>query len=241
MFSNSFNRLTAFVASAALVSVLALPSPALARNDTLKKLLLLGVAAIVVKTVIDNQHRISPTLPITNPGLTRAEIADLQLALRRAGFYAGSVDGIWGNQTKQALLVWQRDNGYRATGILTDVQFDRLKHPGGTFSTSGGYISTTPLPDRNYYGAASLTRSQLIGLQSDLQFLGYYSGGVDGVWGQHSQAALESYRLNERSNQNFDLRAQPGALDIASVAISARQLEDDISRDLDQRLARTGY
>ena len=53
------SRLTALSASASLVLVLALavPAPALARNDTLKKLLLLGAAALVVKTVIDNQNR----------------------------------------------------------------------------------------------------------------------------------------------------------------------------------------
>ena len=242
MYHNFFNRVTAVVSSAALVSILALPSPALARDDTLKKLLLLGAAAVVVKTIIDNQHQSSSAPVYVTPRLSRAQISDIQYNLRRGGFYTGRIDGIWGNQTKQALLYWQRANGYRATGVLTAAQLAVLDNVrGATLSSSGGYISSTPVPRQSYYAASNLTRSQLVGLQADLRFLGYYSGTVDGVWGQHSQASLERYRLDQRQQGDVNLHAQPGALDLASVAISARQLEDDISADLGKRLANSRY
>ncbi len=242
MFSKQFSRLTALVSSAALVSILAIPSPALARNDTLRKLLVLGAAALVVKAVIDNQRR-NVSTPIYNvPGLTHAQIADVQLGLRQAGYYNGRIDGVWGNQTKQALLYWQRANGYRPTGILTSAQQDRLEQTtAGRFSASNSTIYATPLRDRNDYGATNLTHSQMIGLQTDLQFLGYYSGPLDGVWGRHSQAALERFRLEQRSHGGQELHAQPGVMDLASVAVSARQMEEDISRDLDQRLSRSAF
>lgn len=244
MFTRSLSRLTALLGSAALVSVLALPAPALARSDTLRKLLLLGAAAVVVKAVIDNQHRTSggSTPVYTNPGLSHADILDVQYDLRRAGFYSGRLDGIYGGQTRQAVMNWQQAYGFPQTGVLTRTQLDRLNRTAtGTLSSSGGSISTTPLPDQHYYGASTLTRPQLTGLQADLQFLGYYSGPVDGVWGQRSQSALELYRRERDSAAHFNLRAQPGTLDLASVAISARQLEDEIAADLEQRIARSGY
>lgn len=242
MYRKVFDRVTALVSAAALVSVLALPSPALARNDTLKKLLLLGAAAVVVKTIIDNQQQRTPTPIYNTPGLSRAQIFDIQSNLRRGGFYTGRIDGIWGNQTKQALLYWQRANGYPATGVLTAAQLALLDNVrGATLSSSGGHFASTPVPRQNYFGASNLTRLQLVGLQTDLQFLGYYSGPVDGVWGQHSQAALVRYRLDQRQPRDGDLQAQPGALDLASVAISARQLEDEISSDLSQRLVNSRY
>lgn len=240
MYRNFSNRVTALVSSVAMVSMLALPSPALARNETLKKLLLLGAAAIVVKTIIDNQHQSTSAPVFVTPRLSRAQISDIQFNLRRGGFYAGRIDGVWGNQTRQALLYWQRANGYAATGVLTAAQLAVLDNVrGATLSSSGGNISSAPLPRDYRFGAGNLTRSQLVGLQADLQFLGYYSGPVDGVWGQRSQAALERYRLDQRQQRNVDLHALPGALDLASVSISARQLEDDISTDLRQRLARS--
>lgn len=245
MFARPFNRLTAFLSSAALVSVLALPAPAMADNDTLRKLLLLGVAAVVVKTVIDNQNRSNTrSAPFyTNPGYSRADVSDVQYDLRRAGFYNGRIDGVWGQQTRKAVLDFQRAHGYTANGILTQVQLDRLNRLSsrGSLSSSGRHVSTTPLPDRSYYGNTILNRSQLRGLQSDLQFLGHYSGPIDGVWGRHSQAALERFRLNQRNHGGVDLHAQPGVMDLASVAVSARRMEEDISRDLDQRLSRSAY
>ena len=208
----------------------------------MKKLLLLGAAAFVVKTIIDNQHQSNSAPVYVTPRLSRAQISDIQYNLRRGGFYTGRIDGIWGNQTKQALVYWQRANGYRATGVLTAAQLAVLDNVrGATLSSSGGNISSTPVPRQTYYGASSLTRSQLVGLQEDLRFLGYYTGPVDGVWGRHSQAALERYRLDQRQQRDVNLNAQPGALDLASVAISARQLEDDISADLGKRLTNSRY
>ena len=45
-----------------------------------------------------------------------SSVAALQVALRSRGYYAGSVDGIPGPQTRDALLRFQRRNGIRATG-----------------------------------------------------------------------------------------------------------------------------
>ena len=47
-----------------------------------------------------------------------ASVAALQVALRSKGFYAGTVDGISGPMTRDALLRFQRKHGIRATGKI---------------------------------------------------------------------------------------------------------------------------
>lgn len=47
-----------------------------------------------------------------------SSVAALQVALRARGFYAGSVDGVSGPMTRDALLRFQRKHGIRATGKI---------------------------------------------------------------------------------------------------------------------------
>jgi peptidoglycan hydrolase-like protein with peptidoglycan-binding domain len=242
MIAKPFAQLTTLASSAALVSVLALPSPALADNDALKKFLLLGAAALVVKTVIDNQQHSTPAPAAPTTALSHTEIVNVQYDLNRAGYYFGRIDGTWGDQTKQAAANWQRAYGYPATGVFTNDQREQLQRivSGGYYSASNSPIVSTPLTPPVYNGT-SLTRSQLSTLQSDLQFLGYYSGSIDGIWGRQSQAALEQFRLEQGVNSKLDYRAQPGAIDLTSIALSARELEQDISTSLQQKLARADH
>ena len=61
-----------------------------------------------------------------------SSVAALQVALRSRGYYAGSVDGIPGPQTRDALLRFQRRNGIRATGkvgMATRCKLGKLGAP----------------------------------------------------------------------------------------------------------------
>ncbi|SIS79171.1 Putative peptidoglycan binding domain-containing protein [Roseivivax lentus] len=54
--------------------------------------------------------------------LTRAQRAELQVALRWAGFYQGGIDAAFGRGTRGAMAGWQEGNGFEVTGILTTRQ-----------------------------------------------------------------------------------------------------------------------
>ena len=50
--------------------------------------------------------------------LSKDDIREAQLELRHSGLYNGSLDGVIGPQTKQALVRFQKDNGLEQTGTL---------------------------------------------------------------------------------------------------------------------------
>ncbi|QQA43715.1 trypsin-like peptidase domain-containing protein [Pelagovum pacificum] len=54
--------------------------------------------------------------------LTREEKMMLQVALRWAGHYNSSIDGLYGRGTRSAMVTWQQEKGYEPTGVLTTSQ-----------------------------------------------------------------------------------------------------------------------
>ncbi|WP_120499634.1 serine protease [Roseovarius sp. EL26] len=54
--------------------------------------------------------------------LTREDRAELQTALKWAGFYGGTVDAAFGRGTRGSMARWQEASGYDATGIMTTGQ-----------------------------------------------------------------------------------------------------------------------
>jgi Putative peptidoglycan binding domain len=50
--------------------------------------------------------------------VSKDDIREAQLELRHSGLYNGSIDGVIGPQTQQALLRFQRDNGLEQTATL---------------------------------------------------------------------------------------------------------------------------
>ncbi|MEP6265797.1 MAG: serine protease [Paracoccaceae bacterium] len=51
---------------------------------------------------------------------------ELQIALRWAGVYDNTIDGLFGAGTRRSMSAWQEQNGYEATGILTTLQRNDL-------------------------------------------------------------------------------------------------------------------
>jgi len=54
--------------------------------------------------------------------LTRPERAELQEALKWAGFYGGAIDAAFGRGTRGSMARWQEANNFEATGVLTTRQ-----------------------------------------------------------------------------------------------------------------------
>ena len=56
----------------------------------------------------------------------RFQFEKLQLALQRAGFYSGPIDGIWGWRTEQAVASFQKANDIEPTATITVETWGKL-------------------------------------------------------------------------------------------------------------------
>lgn len=59
--------------------------------------------------------------------LGAAERREAERRLADLGYWAGPVDGVWDEATRQALVAFQKIEGFRPNGYLTRVTFDALR------------------------------------------------------------------------------------------------------------------
>jgi peptidoglycan hydrolase-like protein with peptidoglycan-binding domain len=71
--------------------------------------------------------------------LSKQDIRETQLELRHSGLYNGPLDGVIGPQTRQALVLFQKDNGLEQTATLDALTMVAMF---GNIGTSQG--STSP-------------------------------------------------------------------------------------------------
>jgi len=88
---------------------------------------------------------------IMNP--SRDEVREAQQQLRNQGLYHARIDGILGPETKQALGLFQKNNGLSQTATLDQPTMDKLLG-----NTGIGQGSSTP--PTVYHGTGTMTNPQ---------------------------------------------------------------------------------
>ncbi len=104
-------------------------------------------------------------------------VARLQQRLAELGFFAGEATGFYGPLTEEAVILYQNDRGLLADGV------------------AGPETLGTLLPSQAPQSPSiQLNGSQLQNLQAKLSRLGFYLGGIDGVYGPQTEAAINSFQ-----------------------------------------------
>lgn len=97
-----------------------------------KKILLMF---IVILTIVSAGVAVFAT---SRRGSSGKEVRQIQEKLKRWGYYTGSVDGIYGSKTEQAVKKFQRSNGLTADGIAGKATLAAMGITSSSGSSSSG-------------------------------------------------------------------------------------------------------
>ncbi len=158
-------------------------------------------------------------------------VIELQAVLLLMGYYSGAIDGIYGENTAQAVRKFQQDAGLTVDGMAGTDTWNRLFPPSPIVaqpSVIAPAITTVvapattnvnppntpnnsptvanPLPGEISSGDWQILRlgmegSAVLGLQQRLTALGFYSGPINGVFDSKTEAAVKA------AQQKFNLPA----------------------------------
>ena len=100
-----------------------------------------GVLFTVQSAVVrsNGEYSFAVDAEVMKKGSTGSEVKKVQQKLKNWGYYSGSVDGIYGSQTKKAVEYFQRKNGLAVDGIVGKKTFAALGISTSSSSSSGGY------------------------------------------------------------------------------------------------------
>lgn len=160
---------------------------------------------------------IDPSLPTPPPVLRSGSegelVTKLQQRLQELGFYTTAVDGQFGPGTREAVILFQRQHGLDADGIVGEetsgLLYSDQAHPVVVTPTP----TATPVPQTTQSVAAFSAEEPLTmadrltdmlsagskgdevkQLQQRLQLLGYYGGAVDGDFGMGTRKAVVQFQ-----------------------------------------------
>ena len=197
-------------------------------------------------------------------GSEGSEVRALQKRLKELGYLSGSVDGSFGLATQAAVIAFQQNNGLTADGKAGTATLNKLysdsavKSGGGSASLdsgrSGGTSGSTE-GGRDTSGIASTgyttlsegdEGSEVRKLQQKLKDKGYYTGSVDGKFGEATTASVMAFQL--RNNLTVDGKAGPATQRAlydsgSSISYSALRQGDEGTavRNLQYTLYELGY
>jgi peptidoglycan hydrolase-like protein with peptidoglycan-binding domain len=141
----------------------------------------------------------TPPLAYVQP-VPPAAIQAVQEHLRSAGAYNGAADGVWGPDSAAALQRFQANHQLQATGQLNQATATALGlDPSALLGMQQAAVSPSVPPPE------TLRSSSVREVQERLRSLGFYNGGVDGVWGQSTQAAIQQFQQNRGLQPNGQL------------------------------------
>ena len=126
--------------------------------------------------------------PTVYSGSRGESVKTLQERLNAKGFNAGSVDGIFGKNTRAAVMAFQKANGLAADGIVGKLTWAKLYDTTAALPAASTTAGTQPMVYRGSRGDAVRR------LQELLHKKGFDCGAVDGIFGSKTYAAVVAFQ-----------------------------------------------
>jgi peptidoglycan hydrolase-like protein with peptidoglycan-binding domain len=128
--------------------------------------------------------------------LSPEAVRQVQERLRQTGAYQGRVDGVWGPDSQAALDRFQQSRGLQVTGQLnpatvTTLGLNAAELVAVSSATGGPAVAPGSVGGG---GMGPLSPAAVRNVQARLRALGFYGGGVDGIWGPRTQSAIERFQ-----------------------------------------------
>lgn len=106
----------------------------------MKRISIKRISAIILALVICCVFTESTAFALSKIGSRGQEVTNIQTRLKNWGYYTGSVDGIYGWRTSNAVKSFQRKNGLTADGVAGPATLAKIGLPTG--SSSAGSSSS---------------------------------------------------------------------------------------------------
>ncbi len=130
----------------------------------------------------------------------------VQERLRQVGGYPGAIDGQWGPDSVTALQRFQQMHALQPTGELNQATVASLGlDPAALLGAPALAVvppAVAPVAPA-YEPGLSVHAMQMV--QERLSQLGYYHGGIDGVWGAGTQNAIAQFQQGRGLQPNGQL------------------------------------
>jgi len=143
----------------------------------------------------------APTVALTyTQPLGPQSVQVVQQRLRQLGQYSGNIDGQWGPDSVIALQRFQEQHGIQPTGQLNESTVASL-------GLNPGMLVGGPeqMPVTQYQAPAPVSQRAVMAVQGRLRDMGYYHGGIDGVWGPDTEQAVAQFQQRNGLQPNAEL------------------------------------
>jgi peptidoglycan hydrolase-like protein with peptidoglycan-binding domain len=167
---------------------------------SMKPFAMVACGALLATTLIATAvGQTTPSLAYVQP-VSPTAVQTVQDRLRSAGTYNGTVDGVWGPDSAAALQQFQSNHQLQVTGQLNQATAATLGIDlAALLGIQQAAIPPAMPPPEN------LRPSSVRVIQSRLHSLGFYTGAVDGVWGQGTQKAVQQFQQGRGLQPNGQL------------------------------------
>lgn len=151
-----------------------------------------ATAAPDAKSWVTSTQDYNAGYPVLRVGSTGSDVSDLQARLTELGYYSGTIDGMYAVGTQQAVAEFQSRSGLTADGVAgrrtQDLLYSLAAQPKmvSANTQTEGYLLLKQ-------GSSGL---EVRKLQGRLAELGYYAGGVDGIYGETTTNAVKAFQRN---------------------------------------------